>query len=323
MRLPDFLIIGAMKAGTTTLFHDLMLNPRVFFPLDKEPEFLCRDEVLSEDGRRRYAKLFARARADQLCAEASTAYAKRPVYEGVPARALRALGGELKVLYIVRDPVKRMASQHRHEVGVGRLETRPDVNAAVREIGRYLDYSRYAMQLEPWLEAFGPERVRVIVFERYVGARARTIAAVSEFLGVAPAVEGLDEGRVYNRGDERRALRGPWRWLVKGSAYRRLLRPLLSGETRRRLRETLLPKAPAPVGGLTPETAEWAWDQLAADIDRFTTMLSGSGLLLPGEDPAFHGWDREPRAREVEDRGEPGEAHGRYIEPRTNPPTTH
>lgn len=290
MKLPDFLIIGAMKAGTTTLFRDLLLNPRVFFPFDKEPECLCHDRVLTDEGRREYAEMFARAGADQLCAEASTAYTKRPVFEGVPARAMRVLGPRTRLLYVVRDPIKRIVSQHRHEVAVGKLETREDVNEAVRQIDRYLAYSRYAWQLEPWLEAFGADRVRVIVLERYVRERAPTLAAASEFLGLDPVLEGLDEEKVFNKGDDRRVVRGPWRRVLHGEMYKRFIRPLMSGETRQRLRRVFLPKAEPIQTRLSPEAEAWLREQLAEDTREFLGMVRERGLQLPSGAAPFEGW---------------------------------
>lgn len=288
MTLPRVLIIGAMKAGTTTLFRDLMLNPGVFFPLDKEPECLCSDEVFTPVGRKRYEAHFARARPGQCCAEASTAYTKRPDVDGVAGRARRLLGEDIRVLYIVRDPVKRLVSQHRHELEAGRLQTLPDVNAAVREIPRYLDYSRYAEQLGPWLEAFGPERVRVIPFEAYVKARGATIVAVSEFLGIEPAVGELDEERVFNKSDDRRVLRGPWRWILRGSLYKRLVRPMFSSETRQRLRRVFLPRPARVATAITPETEAWLRERLAPDMERFAAQVRGLGLDLPAG--SFTGW---------------------------------
>src|SRR5262245_34426917 len=84
---PDFLIVGAMKAGTTSLHRDLNLHPQIFLPEEKEPEGLCHDRVLSARGRRRYARLFRPSRAGQMRGEASTAYTKLPEWQGVPARA--------------------------------------------------------------------------------------------------------------------------------------------------------------------------------------------------------------------------------------------
>lgn len=310
MTLPGFLIIGAMKAGTTTLYRDLMANPRVFFPLDKEPEHLCHDEVLTPAGRLAYERLFAKARADQVCAEASTAYTKHPVFQGAARRAAELLGPDLRVLYLVRDPIARLISQHRHEVMVGRLETRPDINEAVREIPRYLDYSRYAMQLDFWLDALGPERVRAIVFERYTADRVRTVEAVSRFLGLEPVTDGIDEARAYNRADEKRVARGPVGRLVNSGLYRRAIRPLLGPETRQRLRR-LLPRAHKPQATLTSESRAWVVEQLAADTSRFVRVLGEHGLLLPEGGGPFAGWDSASDRRGSAEEAEPSKNDGR------------
>jgi hypothetical protein len=107
MRLPDFLIIGAMRAGTTSLFFDLLANPAVFFPQDKEPHCLATDDVLSASGRAAYGDLYRAAGPGQACGDASTGYSKLPDVMGVPERALRVIGGHrarLRGLLLPRAP---------------------------------------------------------------------------------------------------------------------------------------------------------------------------------------------------------------------------
>ena len=190
-----------MKAGTTTLYRDLGTHPSVYFPLDKEPNSLCDDAVLTAAGRSAYAVHFRRARPGQICGEASTAYTKIPVYTGAAERARRLLGPGLKAIYLVRDPIARIISQHHHELTVGRLEVIPDINEAVRKMPRYLDYSRYAMQVRPWIEAFGAENVRIVVFERYVRDRRGTVAELQRFLSLAPRPDLIEAERVFNAAD--------------------------------------------------------------------------------------------------------------------------
>ena len=108
---PDFLIVGAMKAGTTTLYHDLSEHPDIFLPVLKEPEVLTTLERLDEM-RAYYARLFRPARPGQLKGEASTAYTKRPNNEGVAEKARALCGDGLKIIYIRRDPVERIRSQY-------------------------------------------------------------------------------------------------------------------------------------------------------------------------------------------------------------------
>ena len=310
MTLPSFLVIGAMKAGTTTLYRDIMLNPRVFFPIDKEPENLCHDEVLTDAGRAAYERLFAKAEPGQVCAEASTAYTKHPVFQGAARRAAELLGPELRVVYLVREPIARLASQHRHEVALGKLQTVSDVNRAIREIPRYVDYSRYAMQLQFWLDALGPERVRVIIFERYAADRVRTIEELSRFLGLDPVTEGIDQERAYNRAEDKRVTRGPLRHLVNSGLYRSTIRPLLGPDTRQKLRR-LLPKAKKPVAKLTAESRAWAGEQLAEDTARFVRLLGEHDLALPRGAGPFRGWESGSDPARTADEAEPGGDDGR------------
>ncbi|MHC4218058.1 MAG: sulfotransferase domain-containing protein, partial [Planctomycetota bacterium] len=175
MRLSDFLIIGAMKAGTTSLYRDLLDNPAVFMPVEKEPANLLSDEVCTSVGRRAYARHFERARPDQVCGEATTGCAKLPDIPGVPQRAKRVLGPKVKAIYLVREPVSRIISQHHHERSSRKISC--DIDTAVREHSRFIDFSRYAMQITPWLEALGPEQVMLVRFETYVAQRLETVAA--------------------------------------------------------------------------------------------------------------------------------------------------
>jgi hypothetical protein len=96
-RLPDFLIIGAMKAGTTSLYRDLLTNPAVFFPADKEPGNLTDDRVLAEAGRREYELLFRGAVEGQICGEASTTYTKEPDLSGAATRTPVITGAKRRV----------------------------------------------------------------------------------------------------------------------------------------------------------------------------------------------------------------------------------
>ena len=105
--LPDFLIVGAMKSGTTTLYRDLILHPDVFMPEDKEPETLANSSD-PDQIRREYRTLFPRLAEGLVKGEASTAYTKRPDFEGVAERAREVLGPGLKVVYMRRDPVERL-----------------------------------------------------------------------------------------------------------------------------------------------------------------------------------------------------------------------
>ncbi|MDF1563929.1 MAG: sulfotransferase [Deltaproteobacteria bacterium] len=284
--LPSFLIIGAMKSATTSLFRDLGYSPAVFLPEDKEPNSLTSEAVLSGEGRRAYEALFSGATAGQLCGEASTAYTKRPEIDGVAGRAHALLGPELKLIYLVRDPVERIISHHHHDVARGVAS--PDIDAEVRRQPRYLDISRYAYQLEPWIETFGRDHLLILRFEDFTARRREVVDEVCRFLGLQPCGHLIDAGKTFNPGDNRRPTTALWRRLVGHPLYRRGLRRLLPWQVRERLRLRLLPKAPARPPPPRPETVDWIVDELHEDMEALGHLMGSAGAAP---------WERWRQAR--------------------------
>ena len=277
MRLPDFLIIGAMKAGTTSLYRDLMTNPAVSMPYKKEPANLTRDEVLTDPGRRAYAALFEGAEPGQICGEASTGYTKLPRFPGVPRRALELLGPDLRAIYVVRDPVARIISHHFHEWTS--KEIARGIDEAVRAEPRYIDYSRYAMQITPWIDTLGRDRVLVLRFETYVERRRESVDEVCRFLGVEPCGELIDPDAVYNPSVGKPVPRGPFQFVRQRAVYKRLLRPILSAQARQRLRAVFLPKATDRPDPPSPDTIEYILEQVADDSARLAGIMGHAGPL--------------------------------------------
>ena len=162
---PDFLIIGAMKCATSTLHDRLAQQPGVFMSEPKEPCFFSDDDVYAK-GVDWYADLFVAAEASDLKGESSTHYTKLPTHPRTVERCAELLPPEsgLKLIYVMRDPIDRVVSQYIHEWTM-RLTDAP-IDRAVDELPILVDYSRYAMQLTPWFEAYGKDRVLPVFFER-------------------------------------------------------------------------------------------------------------------------------------------------------------
>lgn len=252
MTKPDFLIVGAMKAGTTTLYRDLSAHPDIFLPQDKEPDVLVAGADL-EEMRLEYRSLFRAASPGQIKGEASTAYTKRPDHEGVASKARALCGPELKLIYIRRNPVERIVSQYHHERQHGLIsEPFPE---AIRRHSRLIDYSRYDWQIAPWIEAFDPANVLQLELEDYSAGRRNTLLRVCSFLGVDPTRMGsFDEQASYNRAEEQKAVHNPLlRALILSRAYQRVLKNLFPRTLRDRIRNWLLPPAPPEEVDAGPE----------------------------------------------------------------------
>lgn len=190
MRLPDFLIIGAAKAGTTSLASDLGRHPGIHMSHPKEPEFFGRDEKYAR-GLEDYGRLFEDARADQLAGEASTLYTMRTWFPEVPERIHRALPGA-RLVYVVREPVARTHSfwlqqlKNQDNFG-GDLHVPRNFEAAIEREPALVETSDYRFQLLPYLERYDASQVHVMVFEEYTQDRPAALRALADFLGIDPA----------------------------------------------------------------------------------------------------------------------------------------
>ncbi|MER5174039.1 sulfotransferase domain-containing protein [Thioclava kandeliae] len=157
MICPDYLIIGAMKCGTSTLAAQLGAQPGVFMTQPKEPAFFADDAVFSQ-GQSWYDKLFASADRDDVKGEASTQYTKLPTFprtvERVRSAAIQA-GKAPKLIYMLRDPVDRLISHYIHEWSQGVI--RDPLDRALETHPELISYSCYGRQLTPWVEAFGSD----------------------------------------------------------------------------------------------------------------------------------------------------------------------
>jgi Sulfotransferase domain len=179
--LPDFVIIGAMKAGTTTLFRWLGTHPRVLLPKAKEPGFYAETE-LWERGLSWYSALFPDLPPGFMTGEASTAYLT-PDYAAVAARRLRETNPDVRLICMVRDPEERLRSHYRHEVQRNR-ERRP-LSEAVSEAGSaYVGISCYTRLLEPWMDEFANGQLLVATLEELHGPGHPAWNQVLDHLGL-------------------------------------------------------------------------------------------------------------------------------------------
>jgi hypothetical protein len=190
MTLPTFFIIGAGKAGTTSLHYYLNLHPQIQMSAIKEPNFFAgpengkpypmgRIDCLDE-----YERLFDPA----VCmrGEASPSYTSHPLREGVPER-IKELVPQARFIYLVRDPIARTVSHHQHLVAVsGERRSLQQVLGDLSEPSKLAEtcYSLYASQLERYLCHFPQERILVIDQADLLAERSPTLRQIFAFLSV-------------------------------------------------------------------------------------------------------------------------------------------
>lgn len=180
MRLPNFFIIGAMKAATSTLHDQLAAQPGLLLSEPKELYFFSDDDVW-DNGLDWYTRHFAAAAATDLCGESSTHYAKLPTYPNTIER-IAANVSDPKFIYVMRQPIDRLLSQYQHMMLEREISMSFD-EALQGGVPELVEYSRYAMQIRPFLDRFGPDSVLPVFFDHMLTHSQTELERVCSFLG--------------------------------------------------------------------------------------------------------------------------------------------
>lgn len=197
--LPNLVVIGGLKCGTTSLHHYLDLHPEVQMSRPKELNFFVA-ELNWPLGPEWYASHFRRDAA--VRGESSPHYTNLPRFGGVPGR-IESVIAEARLIYMVRDPIDRTLSHYLHNVAGG-YETRSLEGALADPDGAYIQRSLYAMQIEPYLERFPAERVEVVTQEELKRRRAETMRRLFGFLGVDEGFSSPQFSREWETGTGKR-----------------------------------------------------------------------------------------------------------------------
>jgi hypothetical protein len=194
MTLPDFLIIGAAKSGTTTLYQYLCQHPKIYMSHPKEPDFFALDSQYAK-GLDWYRGLFATATADQICGEASTTYSRLQQHPEA-AKRIAANLPRVKLIYIMRHPVERAYSFYVHRLKGSRY--RPEFAVAktfeetIKQQSEFLDSSYYLYQIEEYLHFFSKESFLFLLMEDLIQDPAKTVNQVFKFLEVDSQVDVIN-----------------------------------------------------------------------------------------------------------------------------------
>jgi hypothetical protein len=203
-KLPDFVVIGAMKSGTTSLHHYLSLHPDITMSTEKEPTFFTKEGRWA-DGVEWYGAQFEGV--TKCMGEASPDYTKFPRHAGAPAR-MHSVLPDAKLIYIVRDPVERVISHYIDAFSFGRTHRSLDDVLDEDEGRHYIACSKYFLQLEQYLAFYAPERILIAQAEALASRRPETLTRIFEFLGADPTFTDEGFSRVlYQRAEHRRKTR--------------------------------------------------------------------------------------------------------------------
>lgn len=207
--LPNLLVIGAMKAATSSLHYYLSVHPEIFMSRTKELDFFV-EEMNWGRGVEWYESHFPTDAP--VRGESSPNYTSFPLFLGVAER-MRALVPGAKLIYLVRDPIERMISHYMHSVA-RRREVRPIEEAFADEESLYYYRSRYHLQLQQYGPHFDRSAILVISSENLSRKRDETLRKVFSFLGVDPDFRSEAHAQVVHESRNKRQLNAAGRLLL-------------------------------------------------------------------------------------------------------------
>lgn len=268
--LPNFLIIGAARSGTTSLYHNLCEHPDIFMSSRKEPHFFSSNW---DQGMDWYTGHFDRWSGESAVGEASVSYTY-PQFPDTVKRIAETLP-DARLIYMVRNPVNRAFSHYQYYRHYSNMESRP-FEEAIDHNPIYLGASEYFSWIQRYLEYFPAPQLKVLVFEEFTQRPLEVLGETFTFLGVdasfVPSSARLATNKAFR----------PWSPFlyqlykkVSLSKFRQAVEPLLPERARPRLRNyvraVLGARQAAPA--MADETRQRLADLLAPGILRLESHL--------------------------------------------------
>lgn len=263
---PDFIIIGAMKCGTSTLAAQLGQQSGIFLTTPKEPNFFSDDDVFAQ-GMPWYQALFAGAAQSDIKGEASTHYTKLPTHPHTVSR-MAAVLPNLRLVYMVRDPVQRAVSHFIHEWTERRMGG--DLNDAVQTYPELVEYGLYAKQITPFIDAYGTDAICLTSLERLKTNPQDELARIAQHIGFGGPVQWQSDLATQNVSGERIRKLPLHSLLIDHPVARTLRRALVPQRLRTRL---VASRQMRTRPTLSPECTAELRDRFAADQSKLAQLF--------------------------------------------------
>ena len=286
MALPNLLIVGAAKSGTTSLHNYLNQHPSVFMCSPKEPHFLINKDigeqripkgVLSVED---YKFLFKGSSTKKYRGESSVMYLSFP--EFAIKNINKYLSKDVKIIIMLRNPVDRAYSGYQHvrrynfmeslsfEKALDQSESRYHNTSNMTPASRYLELGMYFEQVKRFIEEF--DNVHVIIYDDYKNNFNSEIDNVFKFLDVDAFKVNTDEKHMV----------GGWEWknywikslMMKKNPFKTALKFLLPFKSlRKSIMENLKKGNTNKIEKINPETEKWLKEYYKSDVKKLSLLL--------------------------------------------------
>jgi hypothetical protein len=256
-RLPDFLVVGAAKSGTTALYHYLNQHPEVFLSPIKETNFFAlKDKELSFNGpgddkgiHRRsitdiieYKNQFINVTTEKAVGEICPSYlyfedAPKNIKEHIP---------KVKIIAILREPVARAFSAWVHLTRDGReylsfKEALADEPRRIKEnwaeIWHYKEESKYYDQLKRYYDSFPKENIKVVIYEDFKKNQMRVYGEICNFIGVKSSFVPSMSAKHNKGGIPKNKI--IWNLMMKQNIWKTLFNHLMPIKIRKMIKEKI------------------------------------------------------------------------------------
>lgn len=304
--LPNFIVVGANKGGTTSLYHYLKQHPEIYLSPIKEPHFFSKDIDVSLFSKsfannklqdiqsyvdsdmhveyhaafvrdwNQYRKLFKNVNAQKAIGELSTSY----LYSDVAASEIKKALGDIKIIIALRNPVQRAYSHYRMNLYTGNsnifnfkqalLEDQEHKPKVWGNANLYLELGLYYEQVKRYKELFSPENIKIIFTEDMRKNSAQVIRELYDFLGVDPSFvpdTSMRYNEIYTPKYKNLT------WLLNTTGVRPFLKRI-SGSGLKKMAVKYLYRDKNDKGELTNEEKIFLINYYKADIQNLSALLN-------------------------------------------------
>jgi len=247
-RWPNFFIVGAPRAGSSSLYEYLRQVPEIYMSTVKEPNYFAPNAIPDNfkinpiRNKKEYLKLFKKAKDEKILGEASPSYlrdteAPKLIHEVLP---------DAKILISLRNPINQIFSNYLMNASLG-YENKPFREAINNSLTRkkligYQDLIQGAMYYQPvkrYLETFGENQVKIIIFEEFIKNTGKMLNDILDFLGVKSTIPEIMDKSFNPFSIPRGKLA---RFVLTSGGIRKISNKIVSPSMRIKLKENLLLK---------------------------------------------------------------------------------
>jgi len=281
---PNLFIVGAPKGGTTSIHAYLSMIPEIYMSQIKEPNFFSANTVSINHpvkpirDAKKYLELFKNARYEKYLGEASPSYLADPE----APKLIHELSPDAKIIISLRDPIERVFSHYLMYIRDGwwdhsfkeqiEKEFKKNIHSADRIME--LNTSFYYENVKRYLEIFGPNQVKIIIFEDFVKEPKETLQEILKFLDIENSFIDFDPEKfnpyIEVRGQLRKSIR-------RNETLAKLVKLLVPKSLRLYMRHKIFIRdAPKPIMDFSDR--EFLIHLYRSDVEKIKSLL---GIILP------------------------------------------